>query len=78
MAREFKPWGGLMPSRSEQTKMVYYLVEIRDMRNILPPSPTPPHPPPRVLVSVPGFPVITITGSLAQSPSRELIDCQIS
>lgn len=31
--------GALMPSRSEQTKMVYYTVEIRDMRNILPLTP---------------------------------------
>ena len=27
-----------MPSRSEQTEMVYYSVEIRDMRNIFPPK----------------------------------------
>lgn len=73
MPREFEPWGVSCLAELSKTKMVYYSVEIRDMRNIFSP---------RILawtenMTVSGFPVVTITGSLAQSATRELRDCQV-
>lgn len=60
-----------MPSRSEQTKMVYYALEIRDMRNI--PSCTPQSP-----GECPNFSCGNNSRIfLALFPSRELIECQI-
>lgn len=74
MPREFEPWGVPCLAELSKTKTVYYSMEIRDMKKTFFP--------PRILawtenMSVSGFPVVTITRSLAQSATRELRDCQI-
>lgn len=75
MAREFKPWGGgggglscLADLNKPKWFIIQWKLETWETSS--------PWPLPRILVSVPGFPMVTITGSLAQSPSRELVDYQ--